>query len=613
MDHPPIPALSKNDAPQNHHGPATPNPNPVGSDEPPPVVAVKPHRGSGLVSPSFAEALETDVGEIPPIRFQHSSEKVQGLAERITQAFNDSKKLESDLIDIEAEYARLTASARGGREETVTDKLIEMTHRFGPKLMDILGFQAVAGKCRIRVMDDGNRVEFDISPPSSTQMAVTEDQVRRILADQRIVYGIDEDAIASAVKTGRTRNVRGACIARGVPALPGNDGRIELVGETNSDSTDRSCLKIKKNPEIAALFPDITIRTAEKGQKIAVLCPPTPGIPGTNVYGEDIPARPGKPLRPRPGENVTYDSQTMEFYAEISGRVVLEGNLINVENFLLIGKDLDAALGHVKFPGELAVRGSVRNGVLVETRNDILIEGGMEAAQVCATDGSILIREGVQGGGGAFLSAKWDVTAGFIEQATVIAGGIIRTTFASKSELVAGDAVRVTDGCGEVISCKIYAGAHVEVNSLIAGQGEFSAVYIGRTPEELIALSQIRRRIQTLKKAISNAETELKRHMSAAGRTANGGPAEERGRKIERLAKRILILNAHFQKSREEEKKMDQTLEQRTHGRLDVRGRVYPGVNIYIGAAPYPVKKMLSWVRFQYDPRQKRIVALSLT
>lgn len=571
----------------------------------------RPHRGSGLVDPSFSEFSSPELKEGAAGHSPLSAETAQEIGGGIIQAFKELESPEQDNIDVDTEYEKLMDAARSGQGEPVTDKLREMTHRFGPKLMGLMGFQAVPGKCYVRVLDDGLRVELDICPPSSTAEAVTVEKIRQLLERNRVIYGVDDAAVAMALETGKVQRVRGACIAWGIPALAGNDGRIELVQQAESEQNDQGFVRIEKNPELATLFPDVNIQTVEKGQKIATLIQPTRGKPGKNVYGKDIPAETGRPLAPKVGDHVAFDSRRGEFYSKISGRVVLEGNYINVENFLLIGKDLDTALGHVKFPGELAVRGWVHRGLLVETKKDILIEGGVEAAQVFTTDGSILIREGVQGGGSAFLSAKWDVTSGFIEQATVMAGGIIRTSTATGSELAAGEAVRVTDGRGEVVGCRIYAGNLVEVNALGTGRGDSTSVYLGRTPEELLTLSRIRRRMQTLQKAIVDAEAELKRSMSASEYPSPGAMTEE-SQRIMALAKRILILNSRFHKSRDEEKQLDQLMEQRTGGRLDVRGRVYPGVKIYIGGAPYPVKKTLSWVRFQYDLKQKRIVAVPL-
>lgn len=354
------------------------------------------------------------------------------------------------------------------------------------------------------------------------------------------------------------------------------------------------------------------ILTVEKGQKTAVLLPPTSGKRGKNVFGMEMSATHGRPLTPRIGKHIVFDSKTNTFYAGASGRVVVRENFIDIENILILGKDLASSVGHVKFPGELVVKGWVHNGLLVEGDKDILIEGGVEAAKVFSSEGSVLVRKGIQGGGSGFVWAKWDVSAGFMEQATVLAGGILRTSSATDCDLAAGETVRITDGRGIVMGCRIYAGAGVEVKTISAGKDGPSIVYLGRTPEELLELSRIKRRMQSLQKEIMGAESELNRLLGASDYLESSPPSNG-GDHVQKLAKTILVLNTRLQKLKTHETELDETMALRTNGTLDVRGRIYPGVKVVIGGTLYPVKRALSWVRFRYDLVQRRVVAIPLS
>lgn len=356
----------------------------------------------------------------------------------------------------------------------------------------------------------------------------------------------------------------------------------------------------------------LNIVTVDKGQKAAVLLPPKPGMPGHDVFGNDIPVKAVNPLTPKIGRNVVFDPNTGLFVATQPGRVVIDGDAVDIQNILVIGRDLAGSVGHIKFPGELVVRGWVQSGLLVEGGKDILIEGGVEAARVFSSAGSILVRKGILGGGSGFVWAKWDVTAGYIERATVLAGGALRTSSAVGCDLAAGETVRVTDGRGMVMGCKIYAGSGVEVKTIGAGKDGPTIVYLGRTPEELLELSRIKRRMDNLQKEVSTAETDLNNLLTSSD-YADGGASPEKNEHVLRLAKKILILNTRVDDLKQRESRLDEAMALRVDGKLDVHGRVYPGVKVVIGGLLYPVKKTLSWVRFQYDVGQRRVVAIPLT
>ena len=107
------------------------------------------------------------------------------------------------------------------------------------------------------------------------------------------------------------------------------------------------------------------------------------------------------------------------------------------------------------------------------------------------------------------IEAAWDVNAKFIEQATVMAGGVVKTQNAIRSELAGGEAVLVCEGKGVVIGGRIYAGRRVEVRELGAGSGEPTVVQLGMTPENLTPIgSTAPLALSARPKSKPNSETE---------------------------------------------------------------------------------------------------------
>lgn len=535
-------------------------------------------------------------------RAQLTPEQIADLEGKLSHVLVDLTATEGE-VDIESEFEKVMFSKTEPSEDTYAE-IRELSKRFGPKLIELLGFPPVAGKCKVHVQEKGMRAAVDIEPATGGGLPVTVEQVHQILKEQKIVYGIDEEAIGKAVESGRTTGVCGYCVARGTPMNPGRDGWIEPMEQGKPPAR-------MDIPKGESYIPVSNIETVARGQKIATLIAPVPGTAGKDVFGWEIPAPAGKPVVPEAGDNVSFDAHAGYFYAKSPGRVMIDGNAIDIEKMMAFSKDIDISVGHVSFPGELLVHGWVRSGLSVQAEKDIVIEGGVEAALVKSADGGIYVAKGIQGSGLAMVQAAWDISAKFIEQATVMAGGVLKTQNAVRSELAAGEAVIVTEGKGVVIGGKIYAGDRVEVRELGGGTGESTVVQLGITPENLAALSKLKTRLQASQKALRDAENALA-HVGLTADALQAQAMTEEGRQLLKLAKTIIVLHSRLRKIQDEETAFVESMKNRTNGVLDARGRVYPGVRILIGHAVYYVVEPMSCVRFKYDADQRRIKAIPL-
>lgn len=507
-------------------------------------------------------------------------DEIRHIEESLRRLMKDMAETEGPL-DVDSEFRSLV-TAKSESNGPATDKLREMSRRFGPKFAELLGIPPVAGACRACVADRGIRALVEIDPPAGAAPAVSVDDVQKILQSRGIVHGIDGQAVAQAVERGKTESVRDACVAQGTPPTDGCNGRIQPDSEGE-------------------------VVTAEAGRKIAALVPPEPGAPGRDVFGNPVPAKPVTPVSPNVGPNVSFDAHAGVFYAKSSGRVVISGDAINVESLLAIPSDVDITVGDVNFPGELVIKGWVRSRMAVTAEKDILIRGGVEDAQVTSSQGSISVQKGIQGRGTGMISAKWDVQCGFIEQATVIAGGVIRTSSAVGAELAAGECVEVTAGRGVVIGGRIYAGQRVDVRELGAGAGTPTVVQLGISPPDLAALTKLKRRRQTAQKGLEAAESAMAR-FGLSAEDLQAAAATEEGMQLFTLAKTVLVLNARLQKILDEESRLVESMKRRTDGVLLVRGCVHPGVKIHIGGASCRIDQPMTSVKFKYDPDRRRIV-----
>jgi uncharacterized protein (DUF342 family) len=180
------------------------------------------------------------------------------------------------------------------------------------------------GQFEITVQEDKMSAIIEtITPPLDSGKPVTVEDIEHALADLGIIFGINEEIIKNIVsevmKTHTPRN--NIQIAAGEPAKTGKDGRIDLKIGQDAVNKDVNANWIVK-----------------PGQIIAVRMSAEKGIPGRNIFGEEIPSSRGKEVDFAPGDNVTVSKDGNTFIAAIYGAVQLTPKRVSAENLLKVSK-----------------------------------------------------------------------------------------------------------------------------------------------------------------------------------------------------------------------------------------------------------------------------------
>ncbi|HBT20004.1 MAG TPA: hypothetical protein DEA47_01335 [Peptococcaceae bacterium] len=219
----------------------------------------------------------------------------------------------------------------------------------------------------------------------------TLDELLQELSRLGINYGIDWEACSRAAASCKEEKI---IIARGVPAKPGKDARVELRFSNDS----KIPVPIGKD-EIVVDFRERFIFTpVEPGDVLAVKHPAEPGIPGTSVKGNLI-----MPPSPRDycltaGEGAIVTQDGKQVVAVRSGRpVAVFGSYmvkISVLPEMVHDSDVNLASGNIVFKGDILISGNVLEGMLVEAGGNVRIGGYVSHAKVRA-NGSIWIKGNV--------------------------------------------------------------------------------------------------------------------------------------------------------------------------------------------------------------------------
>jgi uncharacterized protein (DUF342 family) len=232
--------------------------------------------------------------------------------------------------------------------------------------------------------------------------------------------------------------------ARGKPPVPGKDGTMEFLIDLESGfvptSADAGAIDLRAS----------LIHTVSPGQPLAVLHPPTAGLPGLDVFGNLVGSIPGKALEPRLGANTMRSEHDANLIvAKTLGHARLQGGVIEVEEFYLVPGDVDYASGNIAFPKSVHVRGDVKAGFAVEAGGDVEIEGLVEDCSVKAR-GKLLVKGGFTGQGKGTVQAGGEISLGYV-----------------RNQAVRGEeSIRVAK---EAVNSRMQSRQSVLVNGLLAG------------------------------------------------------------------------------------------------------------------------------------------------
>lgn len=245
----------------------------------------------------------------------------------------------------------------------------------------------------------GTRYALVDRPPTSelTLVAIPEktvpppplsrEELMAALQAAGVVYGIDEVALRQVLTSTESGSW---VVARGLPPVPSEDGRIEL------HFPDAPVLPadVPEEAERVDLLGLLRVSTVAPGTVLATRHPPRAGHPGRKVTGETIPvARPRDvPLRAGPG--ALPDEQGLRVYASRGGRPAYHRGAVAVLPLHVVEGDVGPETGHVIFDGDVVVTGSVNERMKVESGGRLVIGGIVSGAEIRAEDG-VSVRGGL--------------------------------------------------------------------------------------------------------------------------------------------------------------------------------------------------------------------------
>lgn len=491
----------------------------------------------------------------------------------------------------------------------------------GVLVAEVAGMVRVAdGAVRVapllEISEDRLRVEATLHGFDAAGARMTLSRVEQELERLGVVQGIDLDAATRALEdawaTGRA--VPGVVLASGRAPRHGENERLEMLLE-GRNALGRLDSQGRLDYRERGFSPVV-----EAGQEIARLHPPTPGEPGVDVFGAEVPARHGRPLGLRLGRGVEPDpGDGALLRATLTGVVLHLRNLLEISDLLVIPGNVDLATGHVRVrQGSVHVRGGVGSGFAVQAPHSVLVDGTVEDAAI-SCGGDLVVRGGIAmsgegpapGAEGPGLVVGGSVRALFAQNARITAGGdVLVARYIAHSNVHAGfmvragGMVRLADTGGRIMGGTVVAGRGIEAGEAGSVMGVATVLVLSQDAPEAKPLVDEKR---ALKRRLAQIDAGLAK--LTPERIAALTPA--RRRTLDQAVEMRQALRARVDALGRALAELARTLIETVEAaRITVRGTVHPGVVIKMGGAALRLEEPMQGVAFTWSRRTRSIKVL---
>ncbi len=341
--------------------------------------------------------------------------------------------------------------------------------------------------------------------------------------------------------------------------------------------------------------------------------PLTAGTAGSDIFGKEVAAKPGRDLKLKFGSNVRFEEQENKLYAATHGKFIMADEKASVLDEHNIKEDVDLSTGNVTFAGKrLQVHGAVLPGFKVRCRGEISIGKGINNAEILA-GGNIIILGGVIGEN-ARVTSMGSITIDFVENGPVIkaTGSLVLKDAAIQAEMEVGGSLKAIQGKGLVVGGRYVIGGSVWVKEL-GSEGEvITEMTVG-----------IRPHLEQKKEKLLRDQEVWPARMSETLKNINGLSKlkKESGGKLDPEKKQLLDkYNAFLPKVMEKvnqltelEEQINAEIEKSANESIYVYGKLHPGVKVQIGNAVRVVSNLEERVAIRLNRTTLQITIQPMT
>jgi hypothetical protein len=263
-----------------------------------------------------------------------------------------------------------------------------------------------------------------------------------------------------------------------------------------------------------------------------------------------------------------------------------------VNEVLEVAGDVDYTIGHINFPGDVIIKGEIKDGFKVHSGGSVFCAKTLDASEVIAKK-DLIVKQGIIGRNKGRIKVAGEVRTKFIENcyleakgSVYVDNGIMNSAIHSlkRVELVKK---------GIVIGGTLYAQDGVTAVQIGSALGPRTEIYCGIDYSVEQKLEWIRDKNIELVFKLKQIEKKLK--AASAGRDKLlevGGKIKQAIHKLNEAANALVF-----------------KLDKNEAAEVIVKGVIFPGAYIEIGHISYIVPRRMARVRFKLDKIKGKVIA----
>ncbi|MBN2051398.1 MAG: DUF342 domain-containing protein [Spirochaetales bacterium] len=464
---------------------------------------------------------------------------------------------------------------------------LEVRRRFSEEDIEGIDFK-VDGYMELMVSEDEMKAEADFFPPSEGMKPLSPETVEKIIEEHGITHGLDWEAVHEAVFKCNTEliPVKGVTVARGkrpIKEVPAHYIIEEHLLETNSGISREN----KERVDFRDISPFVLVH---EGDILARLAPQQEGSFGTTILGKDIPYAVEKKREIEAGKNTKMTNGII--IATCDGRFESRNNEFWINEVLNIEGDVDYSTGNVDFPGDVVLKGQIKDGFRIRAGGSIYASQTIDASEVVC-DKNLIVKQGIIGRKKGSIKIEGMLKAKFIENCYIEAkksifldAGIINSAVYTCDKIELGKK-------GVIVGGTIYAQNGVKATQIGTKMGPQTSIYCGIDYTVANKLKWIQDNNIKLASKLKQVNEELYKSKTE-------DPA------LVQLQDKI---KGSIHKLNETAFGLLNKLDRNDNARVEVTGTVYPGVYIEICHISYVVGREISKVVFTLN-KEKGLISI---
>lgn len=447
----------------------------------------------------------------------------------------------------------------------------------------------------VDISNDEMKATITVTAPAVGGADISEEQIKRMLTNQGVVAGINDDKIKEFVD----HPVYGTPYEVATAIMP-VDGRNAFIAY--NFETDRSKLKIKETANGQVDFKELNlIQNVLERQPLAQKMLPERGKAGKTIFGRYLEAKNGKDINLPLGKNVFVDTDGRTILASINGQVLLIGDKINVEPIYQVDGDVSIKTGNISFLGTVIVKGNVDDGFNIKASGDIEVSGTVGKC-VLDADGNVVVNQGVMGRDEGRIRAGKSLWAKFIQNTTVdVEDFIIVSDAIMNSKVTCNKKILVQGKRAAIIGGHIFATEEIYSKNIgSAGGGSETILEVGFDPRAKNRLTELQENQAILLRELEELELNLA-NLENTKKVRRSLPPDKEELRKKLVARKQEIVTDLDTMSAELQQIQQHLRDLKIIGKVSASGTVYAGVKIFVRDIKDTVNMDLKAVTFYYE------------